>query len=81
MASLSNYPPGVDGTEPQITGEPDALAMAEQLAEDGYIKPVELRAMRYLHTIENHEKSYRAMFGKDCDDPDCEFHHPEVLED
>jgi hypothetical protein len=30
--------------------------------------------------LANHEREYEALFGKPCDDPDCEFHHPEVRE-
>lgn len=49
MPSPSNYPPGVSGNEPQITGYPE-------------------------HTLETHEAEM-----PNCSDPDCEFHHPEVL--
>jgi hypothetical protein len=44
------------------------------------ITPVELRAVRFIHNLGLHEKQYEAMFGHPCDDPDCEFHHPEVRE-
>lgn len=31
---------------------------------------------RPVHTLESHEREM-----PDCDDPDCEFHHPEVQEE